>query len=225
MTTNSYCTQFLRSIGDNQSWKPLEKLMTGSCRTTTFVAPAGDGATGALFLSAVKDFSDPSLAQDSDMVKNRALATKYGIAESLLDLSPISSGWLHGEMLRELLLRADARPGGLTRPNVLLAARETNLTSGLLHTGVQLKLAGKDDAYLVESARFDHWNGTTFEKAGEIDHDATKASCGSKSRDDGRKPPRFGHGSLLACLRAQTASTAKAPCGCRGRLGDRRSRR
>ena len=28
-----------------------------------------------------------------------------------------------------------------------------------------MKLSGKDDAYLYESARFDKWNGTTFEKA------------------------------------------------------------
>jgi hypothetical protein len=33
---------------------------------------------------------------------------------------------------------------------------------------VSLKLAGKTDAYLIEAARFDKWNGTTFEKAGEV---------------------------------------------------------
>ena len=58
--------------------------------------------------------------------------------------------------------------GGLTRPNVLLAARNSDIKSGLLLPGVQMKLSGKDDAYLYESARFDKWNGTTFEKAGEV---------------------------------------------------------
>ena len=50
----------------------------------------------------------------------------------------------------------------------MLAARETNLKPGLVLPGVQVKLSGKDDAYLYESARFDKWNGTTFEKAGEV---------------------------------------------------------
>jgi len=168
MTTTGYCTQFLKGIGDNPNWKPATKLVSGTCRSSLFIGPAGPGATDALFAAAGKDLGDPALAADPDVVKTRQLAVKYGIAESLLGVSLIPTGWLYGEILRDVLLRADALPGGLTRPNVLLAARDTNVKSGLILPGVQLKLSGKDDAYLIESARFDKWNGTTFEKAGEV---------------------------------------------------------
>ena len=168
MTTTGYCTQFLKAIGDNPNWKPTVKLMSGTCRSSLFIGPAGPGATDSLYLSAGKDLGDPALAQDADVVKIRQLAVKYGIAENLLGVSLIPTGWLYGEVLRDVLMRADAMPGGLTRPNVLLAARNTDVKSGLILPGVQLKLSGKDDAYLVESARFDKWNGTTFEKASEV---------------------------------------------------------
>jgi len=168
MTTTGYCTQFLKGIGDNPNWKPAVKLVSGTCRTSLFIAPAGPGATDAIFASAGKDLGDPALAADADVVKTRQLAVKYGIAENLLGVSLIPTGWLYGEILRDVLVRADGMTGGLTRPNVLLAARSTDLKSGLILPGVQLKLSGKDDAYLIESARFDKWNGTTFEKAGEV---------------------------------------------------------
>jgi ABC-type branched-subunit amino acid transport system substrate-binding protein len=168
MTTTVYCTQFLKGIGDNANWKPALKLVSGTCRTSLFIAPAGPGATDALFAAAGKDLSDPSLAADPEVVKVRQLAVKYGVAENLLAVSLIPTGWLFGEVLRDVLVRADGKPGGLTRPNVLLAARETNLQPGLILPGVSLKLAGKTDAYLIEAARFDKWNGTTFEKAGEV---------------------------------------------------------
>jgi hypothetical protein len=111
---------------------------------------------------------DVALAADPEVVKVRQLAVKYGVAENLLAVSLIPTGWLYGEILRDVLVRADAMTGGLTRPNVLLAARNSNIKSGLILPGVELKLTGKDDAYLIESARFDKWNGTTFEKAGEV---------------------------------------------------------
>ena len=168
MTTTTFCTQFLKGIGDNPNWKPAVKLVSGTCRTSLFIGPAGPGAVDALFAAASKDLSDPALAADPEVVKIRQLAVKYGVAESFLAVSLIPTGWLYGEILRDVLVRADGKTGGLNRPNVLLAARETSLTPGLALPGVQLKLAGKDDAYLVESARFDKWTGTTFAKAGEV---------------------------------------------------------
>jgi branched-chain amino acid transport system substrate-binding protein len=169
MTTATYCTQFLKGIGDNATWRPALKLVSGTCRSNAVIQPAGAAATDALFLSATKDLSDPALAQDSDVVKIRQLAAKYGVPAANLGDSSIAAGWIDGEVLRDVLLRADAKPGGLTRPNVVVAARETNLKSGLTLPGVQLKLDGKKDTYMIESARYDRWNGTTFEKATEVD--------------------------------------------------------
>ena len=58
--------------------------------------------------------------------------------------------------------------GGLTRPNTILAARELDFTSPLLYDGVQLKMDGLKDTYLVESGRMEKWNGTTFEKVTDL---------------------------------------------------------
>lgn len=168
-TTTTFCTQFLKAIGDNGTWKPL-KLVSGTCRSSLFIAPAGPGAADALFLTAGKDLSDPALAADTNLTKLRETMVKYGLAQATLGVSLIPTGWLYGELLRDVLVRADGKPGGLNRTNVMLAARETDFksASGLIHDGVQLKLAGRNDAYLIESARFDKWTGTAFEKAGEV---------------------------------------------------------
>jgi hypothetical protein len=67
-----------------------------------------------------------------------------------------------------VLLRADELEGGLTRPNVLIAARQTEFASKLLYDGVQLKMDGVADTYLVESGRIEKWNGTTFEQVTDL---------------------------------------------------------
>jgi len=40
MTTTTYCTQFLKGIGDNANWKPTVKLVSGTCRSSLFIGPA-----------------------------------------------------------------------------------------------------------------------------------------------------------------------------------------
>ena len=65
---------------------------------------------------------------------------------------------------RLIIVQRGSRSVGM----VVDSARETDFPSGLRLPGVSLKLSGKDDAYLIESARFDKWNGTTFDKAGEV---------------------------------------------------------
>lgn len=170
MTTTTFCGSFLKGIGDNPNWKPALKLVSGTCRISLFIAPAGAGANDSLFLTAGKDLADPAFANDANMTKLRDTMVKYGIDRNLLGVSLIPTGWLYGEILRDTLIRAEAKQGGLTRTNVMLAARETNFKSpsGLVHDNVLIKLQGKTDAYLVESARFDKWNGTAFEKVTEI---------------------------------------------------------
>ena len=69
MTTTTYCTQFLKAIGDNPNWKPAVKLVSGTCRSSLFIAPAGPGATDSLYAAAAKDLGDPALAADPDVVK------------------------------------------------------------------------------------------------------------------------------------------------------------
>jgi branched-chain amino acid transport system substrate-binding protein len=165
MTTSSYCSQFMKAL-ENNSWKPV-KLISGTCVSSIFFAAGGGGAVGALIAAATKEIADPAFDDDPGVRKIReGLATYAPAAPISVSLVPI--GWVFGEVLRDVLLRAEAKPGGLTRPNVLLAARETDFSSPLLLDGVKMKLDGLKDPYLVEAARFQRWTGTRFEQATEL---------------------------------------------------------
>ncbi len=91
-----------------------------------------------------------------------------------IQISLVPTGWVYGEILRDTMLRAEKLPGGLTRPNMLAAARSTDFKSAYFYDGSSLKLTGKTDAFLIEAARVEKWNGTAFEKVGELfDYEGT----------------------------------------------------
>jgi ABC-type branched-subunit amino acid transport system substrate-binding protein len=165
MTTSSFCTRFMKAL-ENNDWKPVQ-IISGTCKSSIFFAGGGGGAVGALVVGASKEIADPAYANDPDAQRITGLIKKYA-PDAPIAISLVPLGWLYGDVLRDVLVRADKLPGGLTRPNVIVAARQTNMTSPLLYDGVQLKLDGVKDAYLVEAGRFDKWNGTTFEKVTDL---------------------------------------------------------
>jgi branched-chain amino acid transport system substrate-binding protein len=165
MTTSTYCTQFMKSF-EGSSWQPL-RLISGTCKTGILFVGAGGGALDSQIIAISKEITDSSYDSDPEAVKVRDGLAKYAPgAPASVSLVPI--GWLYGEVLRDVLLRADELEGGLTRPNVLIAARQTEFASKLLYDGVQLKMDGVADTYLVESGRIEKWNGTTFEQVTDL---------------------------------------------------------
>jgi branched-chain amino acid transport system substrate-binding protein len=166
-TTATFCTQFMKAIGDNPSWKPI-RLVSRTCKSGIYFGPAGSGAKGAIVVGENKDLFDPALAGDPVVARTKQLLGKYGVSDTDQRVSLVATGWLYAEILRDVLVRASAKQGGLTRPNVVLAARETSLRSGLLYDGVELKLDGRSDAYMVEAARFEQWDGAGFAKLTDV---------------------------------------------------------
>lgn len=165
MTTSSFCTQFMKAF-ENSNWQPT-RLISGTCKTGILFAGAGEGATGSLILAASKEITDGTYDNDPEVQKIRdALATYAPGAPA--NVSLVSIGWSFGELLRDVLLRAEDMEGGLTRPNVIIAARQTDLQSVLFYDGIRAKADGLDDTYLVEAGRIEKWNGTTFEKVTDI---------------------------------------------------------
>jgi ABC-type branched-subunit amino acid transport system substrate-binding protein len=165
MTTSTYCTQFMKSF-DGSAWQP-RRLISGTCKTGILFAGGGGGAIDSEIVAISKEITDSSYDSDPEAVKVRDALAKYAPgAPASVSLVPI--GWLYGEILRDVLLRADEMEGGLTRPNVIVAARQTDFTSPLLYDGVKLKMDGLKDTYLVESGRMEKWNGTTFEKLTDL---------------------------------------------------------
>jgi branched-chain amino acid transport system substrate-binding protein len=165
MTTSTYCTQFMKSF-EGSEWQP-RRIISGTCKTGILFAGAGGGALDSEIVAISKEITDSSYDTDPEAVKVRdGLATYAPGAPASVSLVPI--GWLYGEVLRDVLLRAEDLPGGLTRPNVILAARQTDFNSKLLYDDVQLKMNGLEDTYLVESGRMEKWNGTTFEQVTDL---------------------------------------------------------
>lgn len=165
MTTGNACTSFMKNVGAS-GWKPAQ-IISGTCKSSVYFAPAGDGATNALVVAAGKEITYPEYDGNADIVKARELLTKYAPGAPIA-VSLVPTGWLYGEILRDVLVRASKLDGGLTRPNVVVAARQTNLTSPLLYDGVKLKLDGTKDPYLIEAGRVEKWNGKAFEKVTDL---------------------------------------------------------
>jgi hypothetical protein len=165
MTTSGYCTQFMKAF-EGSDWQPT-RLISGTCKTGILFQGAGGGATDSLILAASKEITDGSYDADPEAVKIRDGLAQYAPGAPA-SVSLVAIGWLYGEVLRDVLLRAEDLDGGLTRPNVILAARSTDYQPSMLYDGIRLKMDGLDDTYLLEAGRIEKWNGTTFEKVTEI---------------------------------------------------------
>jgi branched-chain amino acid transport system substrate-binding protein len=165
MTTSTFCTQFMKAF-EGSTWQPL-RLISGTCKTGILFAGGGGGAVDSHIIAASKEITDGSYDTDAEVAKIRAaLATYAPDAPASVSLVPI--GWLFGEVLRDALLRADDLEGGLSRTNLMIAARQTDFTSALQYEGITNRLDGLEDTYLVEAGRMEKWNGTTFEQVTEI---------------------------------------------------------
>ena len=165
MTTSSACTSAMKAVGAS-GWKPLQ-IISGTCKTSLFFAAAGDGSKDALIVAAAKEITYPEFDTDTGVKAMRDLLAKYA-KDAPLTISLVPTGWTYGEILRDTLIRAEKLTGGLTRPNVLLAARSTDFKSPYFYDGVQLKLAGKTDTYMLEAGRFEKWTGTAFTKVTDL---------------------------------------------------------
>lgn len=165
MTTSSACTSSMKAVGAS-GWKPLQ-IISATCKSAIFFAPAGDGAKDALVVSNAKEITYPEFDAEAGVKTMRDLLTKYA-KDAPQSVSLVPNGWTYGEVLRDTLLRAEKLPGGLTRPNVLVAARQTDFTSPYYYDGVKLKLDGKADAFMIEAGRVEKWTGTAYAKVTDL---------------------------------------------------------
>ncbi|MFN0029737.1 MAG: ABC transporter substrate-binding protein [Acidimicrobiales bacterium] len=117
---------------------------------TSGCGPMAEGAEGWLQVSgmrAVEELADPAVANHPDVTRYRSAMAAAGIDPASL---PAWSSFLSAHLLVETLRAADARPGGLTRTNLLLAARSLRLTHPATPLGVTLHLNGNADGHALE---------------------------------------------------------------------------
>ena len=85
-----------------------------------------------------------------------------------------ATGWIYAWFMTEILKLATTYQGGLTRGNIMLAARSIQDTNPLLIDGMTSKMNGTKDAYLVEGGRMAKYTVTdpkalgTFVPSGDL---------------------------------------------------------
>ncbi len=152
-TTGAFCTQAMSEIEKNTTWKPIV-IMSGTCGSVAqFFKPLVDqGLTGAntYIIQNFKDVNDPANASDPFIQLYQKTLTAQGLDPKQ---TTYATGWIYAWFMTEILKDAAGYQGGLTRGNIMLAARSIQETNPLLIAGLTSKMDGMKDAYLTEGGR------------------------------------------------------------------------
>ncbi|MFN0090924.1 MAG: ABC transporter substrate-binding protein [Acidimicrobiales bacterium] len=181
MTTSTYCTQAFKALAES-TWKPKLKYVSQTCSgIQTYFKPAGAAGADWIIAGSMKDVSDPE-EQGDPFVK----AAKAQLAKANLDpnSSQLGNGWWYAWGAAEVLRNAAKLAGGLTRTNVMLAARSLNTEHPMGFKGIRFATNGNLDAYPVEGAQLTKYSIAPGQEAGAhrkfgkpIDLDGQTAPC------------------------------------------------
>ena len=151
MTTSVYCTQSFEGVQE-AAWDPAIKIVSATCQgIESFFKPAGDAGVGWILTGGIKDITDPSFADDPFFVLAREELEKAGLDPNV---SQFGNGWIFGWSNTEALKRANELPGGLTRTNLVLAARTVDTEHPGLIDGITYRTDGAVDGYPIEGTVF-----------------------------------------------------------------------
>ncbi|MFN0090518.1 MAG: ABC transporter substrate-binding protein [Acidimicrobiales bacterium] len=147
MTLANFCTMGFQYLSQS-SWKPAERIVSQTCNTVTYFKPAGQAADGWVSISDRYDTAD---AQDQNVPFVKS--ARETIAKAGLDAnnSLIGQGYgLYAWPVVDTLKRAALLPGGLTRTNVMLAARKVKSANPFSREGISYEMDGAKDAFPIE---------------------------------------------------------------------------
>jgi branched-chain amino acid transport system substrate-binding protein len=191
-TTGAFCTQAMAEIEKQTTWKPIV-IMSGTCGSVAqFFKPLVDqGLTGAntYIIQTFKDVNDSANANDAFVQLYKKTLTAQGLDPTK---TTYATGWIYAWFMAEILKDAAGYQGGLTRGNIMLAARSIQETNPLLIDGLTSKMNGAKDAYLTEGGLMAKYTVTdpktlgTFVPSGDLinlegklgTYDTVKAASG-----------------------------------------------
>jgi len=157
MTGGTPCTQAILEAANNGLKDSAKLLFQPSvCKAMTYVgkdAVGGDGSASDGWLivgGGVKDFNDSALLDDPWVAFARKLLTDAGKAPESSGL--LNMGFDHSWPVVESLKIAAELPGGISRPNFMLAARMLDMTNPNLLDGVKYNMKGAEDPYPTEGS-------------------------------------------------------------------------
>ncbi len=170
MDTYIGCAQMITEVDDSELRASLEAaLVSSQCRIGDFYTPpegtAGDGWWIAL--GGSKNADDPQFADEPLMSLLRSQLPDSSLAQRR---ELFSTGFRYAYAYVEALRVAAALPGGLTRPNFMLATRTLDFEHPLYHDGIAASMNGNEDAYLIEGTQFAQYNAAKrrWEQVGDI---------------------------------------------------------
>ena len=187
MTAGTSCTQTVIEAAGNGLKSSGAMLITGQgCKGLNFVGRdkvGGDGsATDGWWIvgAGAKDFNDKTLADDVYVSYARKLLADAGHPSE--DSSQLGNGFYYGWPMVQTLKIAAALPGGLSRPNFMLAARILDMTNPTLFDGIKYNMAGNDDPYPLEGSEISMFSGAEQSwkiqsEFGTIDLSGKSAPC------------------------------------------------
>jgi hypothetical protein len=156
------------------AWEPTVIMSTTCASLGQYFQPLIDqGLTGAdtHLIQYYKDPNDESFADDPYIQLYQETARAQGLDPAQ---STYFTGWIFGWYTAEILQLASTLEGGLTRPNLVIANRSMETQFPGMIDGLTNRMAGLEDAYMIEGGRMVTYTVTdpaqlgTYEPAGEV---------------------------------------------------------
>ena len=159
MTAGTMCGAVMEAMGDIEASGRLG-FVASPCRHDAYMQ--GPGSTAEGWLSAPPGTRDLAMIPGpyGDFLSESSRASDgIGWLEGSNSKSAYAWAWLQVELLRI----AAELPGGLTRPNLLLAMWTADLRPPHHQPGVRYQLNGFDDPEPIETDTIERWNAEMAE--------------------------------------------------------------
>ena len=170
MTAGNPCLLAIQEVESSGLLARLDAAFTPSvCKAiAAYMKPAGMAAHDWLVVGGGnKDSTDPKYANEPFIAFINSTLEEHGLDPAI---SLYAAGYSYGYPYLEILRVADELPGGLSRTNLMLAARNLAIYHPQIMDGINTGLSGATDAYFVEGSDFSRFDaeGQTWNQVGEI---------------------------------------------------------
>jgi len=156
MTTGAPCSQIINEAAQNGMNEDVKyKFISSACKATTPMASLGEAGDGWWTVGGgLKDIDNSSYDDDAFVV-----AARQWMADAGRKMSPsYNLGFYYSWTLAQALEIAGQLDGGLNRSNLILALRTIDMTNPMLLPGLNVKMDGNADAYLLEGSDISQWH-------------------------------------------------------------------
>jgi branched-chain amino acid transport system substrate-binding protein len=175
MVAAGVCTQTATAAAENGMHEKVKYLFQPAvCVGTGYIGKQKVGGDGSstdgwwLVSPGLKDLNDPSQANDPFIAWARDLLQQNNIDPK--SSSTYGTGLEFAWPMVQALKIAGDLPGGLSRTNLILAARSMDMTHPYYIPGIKFNLNGNKDAFPAEGGILQQWNAAkqVWENRGDV---------------------------------------------------------